>query len=89
MPPSGGIFTFGVRPRKQTALLSGGIRKLTAMPQAAAAGSAEVTEPAGRASFQKCHLRVAFFCGVAVEANGFVFGRVLGGKTDLSPMLFT
>jgi hypothetical protein len=48
-----------------------------------------VTEPAGRASIQNCHLRVAFFCGVAVEANGFVFGRVLGGKTDLSPMLFT
>jgi hypothetical protein len=46
------------------------------------------SNPAGRASIQKCHLRVAFLCGVALEANGFVFWRVLGGKTDLSYLGF-
>jgi hypothetical protein len=68
-------------------LLSGGIRKLTAMPQAAAAGSAKVTESvvhpnAARAAF--LFLRQPSHVGVKRCARKSTLTIILRQKSNLS-----
>ena len=80
------FFTFGVRPRKQTALLSGGIRKASAMlgaqRRADVPGSAEVTESCrARQQFQKATVGWLFLFGFAPERANY-FARVQDSKAD-------